>query len=105
VDLTFIKWLAGTTAQTILAKQYGEISTVTSVRTSPAVVASTPTFAIAAHARLIPRPAGTPNYAAVSTALYTNVNSVLAGSTSVSSALSSANSAIQTALTSKAGGL
>ena len=105
VDLTFIKWMAGTTAQTILAKQYGEISTVTSVRTSPAIVASTPTFAIAAKAKLIPRPAGTPNYAAVSTAIYTNVNSVLAGSTSVSSALSSANSSIQTALTSKAGGL
>jgi trehalose/maltose transport system substrate-binding protein len=105
VDLTFIKWLSGTTAQTILAKQYGEISTVTSVRTSPAVVASTPTFAIAAKAKLIPRPAGTPNYAAVSTAIYTNVNSVLAGSSSVSSALSSANSAIQSALTSKAGGL
>jgi multiple sugar transport system substrate-binding protein len=104
-DLTFIKWMSGTTAQTILAKQYGEISTVTSVRTSPSVVASTPTFAIAAKAKLIPRPAGTPNYPAVSTAIYTNVNSVLAGSSSVSSALSAANSSIQTALTSKAGGL
>jgi multiple sugar transport system substrate-binding protein len=104
-DLTFIKWLAGTTAQTILAKQYGEISTVTSVRTSPSVVASTPTFAIAAKAKLIPRPAGTPNYPEVSTAIYTNVNSVLTGSSLPTSALSAANSAIQTALTSKAAGL
>jgi multiple sugar transport system substrate-binding protein len=104
-DLTFVKWMSGTTAQTILAKRYGEISTVTSVRTSPSVVASTPTFAIAAKAKLIPRPAGTPNYPEVSTAIYTNVNSVLAGSSSVSSALSAANSAINTALTSKAGGL
>ena len=78
---------------------------MTAVRTSPSVVASTPTFAIAAKAKLVPRPAGTPNYPQVSTAIYTNVNSVLAGSSSVSSALSSANSSIQTALTSKAGGL
>jgi multiple sugar transport system substrate-binding protein len=105
VDLTFIKWLSSTTAQDILALKYGEISTVTSVRTASNVVASTPTFAVAAKAKLIPRPAGTPNYPQVSTAIYTNVNAVLAGSSSPSAALSAANSAIQTAVTSKAAGL
>ena len=48
--------------------------------------------------RLIPRPAQTPQYAKVSQAIYTNVNSVLSGSTSVSAGLSAAASQINAAV-------
>jgi multiple sugar transport system substrate-binding protein len=104
-DLTFIKFLSGTQAQTILATEFSEIPTVESVRTSPAVVALNPVLAIVGKTKLVPRPAGTPNYPALSTAIYTNVNAALAGSTSPSAALSAAQSQATTALTSPAGGL
>ena len=50
-------------------------------------------------------PTGTPNYSALSIAVYTNVNAALAGSTSPSAALFAAQSQANTALTSAAGGL
>ncbi len=99
-DLTFIKWMTGSTAQTILATQFSEIPTVTAVRSSAAVVKVNPVLATVPFTRLIPRPAQTPQYAKVSQALYQNVNSVLAGSTSVSSGLSAASSAITSAVSS-----
>ena len=99
-DLTFIKWMTGQTAQTILATQFSEIPTVTAVRSSAAVVKVNPVLATVPFTRLIPRPAQTPQYAKVSQALYQNVNSVLAGSTSVSSGLSAASSAITSAVSS-----
>jgi multiple sugar transport system substrate-binding protein len=105
-DLTFIQWLSSTTAQDILSQKYGFISTVTAVRTSPAVVASNPVFAIVPNTKLVPRPAGTPNYPALSTAIYQNVNEALAGSTSPSAAVAAMQSAANTALsTSSSGGL
>jgi multiple sugar transport system substrate-binding protein len=105
-DLTFIQWLSSTAAQDILSQKYGFISTVTSVRTSPAVVSSNPVFAIVPNTHLVPRPAGTPNYPALSTAIYQNVNGALAGSTSPSAAVASMQSAANTALsTSSSGGL
>jgi multiple sugar transport system substrate-binding protein len=104
-DLTFIKWLASPTAQTILATEFSEIPTTTVVRNSPQVIALNPVLAIVGKTKLVPRPAGTPNYPALSDAIYTNVNAALAGSTSPSAALSAAQSAANTALTSAAGGL
>ncbi|MGH3232301.1 MAG: ABC transporter substrate-binding protein [Streptosporangiaceae bacterium] len=104
-DLTFIKFLASPTAQNILATKYSEIPTTTAVRNSPAVVALNPVLAIVSKTKLVPRPAGTPNYPALSTAIYTNVNAALAGSTSPSAAMSAAQSQATTALTSPAGGL
>jgi multiple sugar transport system substrate-binding protein len=104
-DLTFIKWMASTQAQDVLAVQYSEIPTVQSVRTSPQVLAENPVLATVPKTRLVPRPAGTPNYPQLSTAIYTNVNSALAGSTSPSAAMSAAQSAANTALTSAASGL
>ena len=97
-DLTFIKWMTSPAAQTILATKFSEIPTVQSVRSSPAVVKVNPVLATVPHTRLIPRPAQTPQYAKVSQAIYTNVNSVLAGSTSPSSGLSAASSAINSAV-------
>jgi multiple sugar transport system substrate-binding protein len=104
-DLTFIKFMASTEAQTALATVASSIPTVESVRTAPAVIAVSPVLATVPKTRLVPRPAGTPNYPQLSTAIYTNVNSALAGSTSPSAAMSSAQSAAQTALSSSAGGL
>ena len=72
----------------VLAEQYSEIPTVQSVRTSPAVLAKNPVLATVPQTRLVPRPAGTPNYPQLSTAIYTNVNASLAGTTSPSSAMS-----------------
>ena len=103
-DLTFIKWLAGATAQDILSKQYGFISTVTAVRSDPSVIASNPVFAVVPKTKLVPRPAGTPEYPQLSTAIYQNVNAALAGSASPSAASSAMNSAANTALASTSNG-
>ena len=104
LDLTFIKWLASTQAQDILAEKYSEIPTVESVRTSSAVISSNPVLAIVPKTRLVPRPAGTPNYPALSTAIYTNVNAILAGSVSPSAGLAAAQNQAASALTSTSGG-
>jgi multiple sugar transport system substrate-binding protein len=104
-DLTFIKFMASPTAQTILATEFSEIPTTTAVRNSPTVISLNPVLAIVGKTKLVPRPAGTPNYPALSDAIYTNINAALSGSTSPSAALSAAQSAATTALTSPAGGL
>jgi multiple sugar transport system substrate-binding protein len=104
-DLTFIKWMASTQAQDVLSEQYSEIPTVESVRTSPAVLKLNPVLAIVPSTRLVPRPAGTPNYPQLSSAIYQNVNSALSGSSSPTAAMNAAQSAANTALSSSAGGL
>jgi multiple sugar transport system substrate-binding protein len=104
-DLTFIKWLASPTAQGILATKYSEIPTTTVVRNSTTVINLNPVLAIVGKTRLVPRPAGTPNYPALSTAIYTNVNAALAGSVTPSAAMSTAQSQANSALSSTSGGL
>jgi len=104
-DLTFIKFLASPTAQTILAADYGEIPTTIAVRDAAKTAALNPVFSIVSKTKLVPRPAGTPNYPALSTAIYTNVNAALAGSTSPSAAMAAAQSQANTALTTTSGGL
>lgn len=99
-DLTFIKWMTGSTAQTILGTKYTEIPTLESVRSSSAVANASPVLAVAPHTRLIPRPAQTPQYPKVSQAIYTNVNSMLSGATSPSTALSNMASQVNSAVTS-----
>jgi multiple sugar transport system substrate-binding protein len=103
-DLTFIQWLSGTAAQDILSERYGFISTVTSVRDSAAVIKSNPVFAVVPKTKLTPRPAGTPEYPALSTAIYQNVNGALAGSASPTAAAAAAQSAASTALSSTSSG-
>jgi multiple sugar transport system substrate-binding protein len=104
-DLTFIKFMASEKAQMDLVTVSSSIPTVESVRTSPSVIAESPVLATVPKTKLVPRPAGTPNYPQLSTAIYQNVNSALAGSTSPSAAMSAAQSAANTALSSSAGGL
>ncbi len=105
LDLTFIKYLASPEAQTILATKYSEIPTTTVVRNSPQVKSVNPVLAIITKTKLVPRPAGTPNYPALSTAIYTNVNAALAGSATPAAAMSAAQSQASTALSSSSGGL
>ena len=104
-DLTFIKFLASDQAQLVLAKVSSSIPTTTSVRSNPTVIAESPTLATVPKTKLVPRPAGTPNYTQLSNAIFTNLNSALAGSTSPSSAMSAAQSQANTALSSSVGGL
>jgi multiple sugar transport system substrate-binding protein len=103
-DLTFIQWLSSTAGQDILSQKYGFISTLTAVRSSPAVVSSNPVFAIVPKTKLVPRPAGTPQYPALSTAIYTNVNAALAGSSSPAAAVAAMQSAANAALSSTSNG-
>jgi trehalose/maltose transport system substrate-binding protein len=105
VDLTFIKFLASDQAQKDLAVVSSSIPTTNSVRNAPDVIKLNPVLAIVSKTKLVPRPAGTPNYPELSTAIYQNVNAALAGSASPSSALSAAQSAANSALSSAAGGL
>jgi multiple sugar transport system substrate-binding protein len=97
-DLTFIKWMTGVQAQTIQATQFSQIPTINSVRTSAAVVKKNAVLAIVSKTRLVPRPAQTPNYAAVSQAIYQNVSAVIAGQASPKSALNNMNSGVNHAL-------
>jgi multiple sugar transport system substrate-binding protein len=99
-DVTFIRWMTSPAAQTILGTQFSEIPTVQSVRSSAAVQKVNPVLAIVGTTRLIPRPAQTPQYAKVSQAIYTNINSMLSGATSPSAALSAASSQITSAVSS-----
>jgi len=103
-DLTFIQWMSSAAAQDILSQRYGFISTVTSVRSDPKTIASNPNFAVVPKTRLVPRPAGTPEYPQLSTAIYQNVNGALAGSASPSAATSAMQSAANTALASTSSG-
>ena len=90
-DLTFIKWHGQRRRPRWTSPRCPRRSRPSnSVRTSPAVIAESPVLATVPKTKLVPRPAGTPNYPQLSTAIYQNVNSALAGSTSPSSAMSAA---------------
>ena len=97
-DLTFIKWMTGNEAQTALATQFSEIPTNQAVRTSANVIKSNAVLAVVPQTKLVARPAQTPFYPAVSTAIYTNVSAVLSGAMTPADALKAAESAINTAL-------
>ena len=97
-DLTFIKYMTGNAAQTVLATKFSEIPTNASVRASAKVIAVNPVLATVPKTRLVARPAQTPEYPKVSQAIYQNVNEALSGSKSPSAAISAASSQINTAL-------
>jgi len=97
-DLTFIKWMTGSQAQTTLATQFSEIPTNEAVRSSSKVESQNPVLAIVSKTKLVARPAQTPNYPQVSEAIYDNVNAALAGQESPKTAIQKASSAIDTAV-------
>jgi multiple sugar transport system substrate-binding protein len=96
-DLTFVKWMTGTTAQTILATKFALVPTTTAVRSAPDITKINPVYAVLSKTRLIARPSGSPNYTAISTALYQNISAMLAGQKSPSQALSSMDSGVNSA--------
>lgn len=102
-DLTFIKWMTGADAQKVIATQFSYIPTNEAVRTSPDVIAKSAVLSTVPKTRLVARPSNTPNYPAVSQAIYNAVNGVLAGSLQPQGALSQANSGITSALSSSGG--
>jgi multiple sugar transport system substrate-binding protein len=97
-DATFINYMTGTAAETVMATQFSEIPTNAAVRANPMVAKLNPPFAVLAKTRLVPRPAQNPNYPKISQAIYTNMNSALAGSASPSSAASTMASQLSAAL-------
>ena len=97
-DTAFINYMTGTAAETVMATQFSEIPTNAAVRANPAVARLNPPFAVLAKTRLVPRPAQNPNYPKISQAIYTNMNSALAGSTSPSKAASDMASQLSAAL-------
>lgn len=77
-DVTFATWMAGVQAQRILAGQYSQIPSNSSVLRDPAVIANSPVLqAAAANTRLLSRPAETSNYPAISQAIFSNIYAVL----------------------------
>ncbi|AEW05654.1 carbohydrate ABC transporter substrate-binding protein, CUT1 family [Sulfobacillus acidophilus DSM 10332] len=97
-DLTFIKWITGTQAQTVLATKFSEIPTNYAVQKNPAVRQINPVLAAVSQVRLIARPAGTPAYPKVSQAIYSNINAALNGSVSPQTALQQAQAQINQAI-------
>ena len=104
-DLTFIKWMSSNAAEEILAKDYSLIPTTNAVRNMSSITSKNAVLSIITKTKLVPRPAGTPNYPQVSTAIYNNINAVLAGSATPANAIKTAGTSIQSALTAKASGL
>ncbi len=76
-DITFATWMARAQAQRILAGQYSQIPSNSSVLKDPVVIAHSPVLQAAAHTRLLSRPATTPNYPAISRAIFSNIYAAL----------------------------
>ncbi len=99
-DVTFIKWMTSVQAQTVLASKYSEIPTNNQVQHDPKIKKLNPVLAIVGSEHLVPRPAQSPNYPKVSSAIYQNVNAALSGQVSVQTALNNANSQLTSAASS-----
>ncbi len=93
-DLTFINWMTGVQGQTILATKASEIPTNAAVQRNPQIRKLNPVLSIVSKTHLIARPSQTPQYPAISLAIYSNINAALAGQVSVKQALQTANSQI-----------
>ncbi|MBX6352697.1 MAG: ABC transporter substrate-binding protein [Thermoflavifilum sp.] len=96
--LAFVDWMTGPEAQSILAKQFGELPTNKQVAQDPSLKQVSPVFAVLDKVKFVPRPAQTPNYPQVSQAIYSNVNQMLSGSLSVSDTLQKMEQQIKSAV-------
>lgn len=99
-DLKFIDYMTNVQAQTVEATQFSQIPTNAKVRALPIVKKMNPTFDVLSRTKLVPRPAQNPNYPKISQAIYTNMNSALAGSTSPAAAAKAMASQVSSALSS-----
>lgn len=95
---TFIEWMTGVAGQTQLATYASEIPTNAQVQRLPEVRKLNPVLGVVSRVRLVARPAYTPAYAKVSSALYTNVNLALTGQLSPRAAVAKAAQAIAQAI-------
>jgi multiple sugar transport system substrate-binding protein len=97
--LTFARWLAGPTAQRILATQTSYTPARTSVLLSDEVAGQdNPTFRLAADTTFVNRPTASPYYPQISKAIYTHVNPLIAsGGGDVDAAVSGMADRIQQA--------
>jgi multiple sugar transport system substrate-binding protein len=77
--LTFVKWMAGSQAQWILATQYSQIPANASVRDNPAAIARSPVLQAAADARVVSRPSDAADYPQVSEDIHANIYAALPG--------------------------
>ena len=100
-DLTFIKWITGTQAQTIEASPpFSEIPTNAAVRALPKIKKESPPFAVLSKTKLEPRPAQNPNYPKISQAMYTNMSAAISGQASPAAAAKAMASQLSAAVTS-----
>ncbi|MFB5192901.1 ABC transporter substrate-binding protein [Alicyclobacillus fastidiosus] len=90
-DETFIDWLTGPEAQKILV-EHGELPTNAAVAKEASSIGKSPIFGLLPQVSYISRPSQSPNYPQLSQAIYSNINAALAGSASVSDALTKADS-------------
>jgi trehalose/maltose transport system substrate-binding protein len=99
-DVEFLDWLTGTTAQGMFASVGKVLPANLQAQTPQAQKEVGPVGHVLAKLKIVGRPVGTPAYSQVSRALFQNVNAALSGNESVSKALSTANSQINSALSS-----
>lgn len=97
-DLAFIKYMTSVEAQTMLEKNWSEISTIAAVRNDASLASISPVMALVGKTSLSPRPSQTANYPDVSKAVYTNINAALTGAKSPQDALTQAQKDATTAL-------
>lgn len=97
-DLTFINWITSNQAQYVLATFASEIPTNAAIQKNATVRRLNPVLRIVSKVRLVARPSYTPDYSAVSQAIYTNVNLALTGSISPRAAIQRAAAGIEKAL-------
>ncbi|MEU6113030.1 extracellular solute-binding protein [Streptomyces sp. NPDC047117] len=97
--LAFARFLAEEEGQSILAREAAVLPPLLSQLHGKAVARSAnPAFALARDVRLVARPTRTPEYPMVSKAVFTPVNEVLSGGTSVRQALARARGDLRAAL-------
>jgi multiple sugar transport system substrate-binding protein len=77
--LEFIQWMTDVDAQEIMAGEYNDGPVNAQVLADVSRRATSPVLTAVARTRVVPRPAGTTVYPAVSRAIYTNVSGALVG--------------------------
>jgi trehalose/maltose transport system substrate-binding protein len=96
--LEFIRWMTDVDAQEIMAGEYHDIPVNAVVQDESDLRSSSPVLGAVARTTVVPRPAGTPAYTAVSRAVYGNVSGVIQGRLRPEDALSAASAQIDAAL-------
>jgi multiple sugar transport system substrate-binding protein len=96
--LEFIRWMTDVDAQEVMAREYHDIPVTASVQGEVSLSAASPVLTAVTRTRVVPRPAGTPAYPAVSKAIYANVGDAILGARSPEDALRDAGAQIDAAL-------